>query len=253
MKTVISMLLGPVLALVTFFASYYLDPFGFGSQDVNNATPSFLLSVVVLLIGQTLSTHIEIGKTTNGTNRIYEAVRDCLHVTKVGPPHKAWQYVMQQLPDLECVQNTSFNYEVELERTRDRLYDKDVYTSSPTAIGRHVKLGLIWKDLGDETALDRFRLIGGQVKDGSKGKYEYRRITNKYPQIGFIILTYKDGRNEVLFNWDFHQRNIAQDPKVLLSRDDDIVEMFASHYQNLWDKASDWDYDSKATKSTSKK
>ncbi len=43
-------------------------------------------------------------------------------------------------------------------------------------------------------------------------------------------------KKEVLFNWDF--RGLGQDPIVLLSRDDKIVEMFYIHFNNLWESAS---------------
>lgn len=255
MKTgsIISMIVGPILALVTFFASYYLDPLQLGRQDIGSAIPAFLLSIIILLISQIINTHVEVSRATDDANRVYDAVRNHLSVIRIGPPLLAWNYIMKQLPELDCVQNTSFNYEAELERTKERLYTRETYANSFSKISEYVKAGLIWKDLGDETALDRFKELEGKIRADSKGKYEFRRIANQYPQIGFIILTYKNGDNEVLFNWDFHEQNIAQDPKVLLSRDDDIVRMFASHYQNLWDKASPSDYDSIATKSTSKK
>ena len=75
-------------------------------------------------------------------------------------------------------------------------------------------------------------------------------IKQEEPQVGFIILTYRDGTVEVLFNWDF--REIPQDPVVLLSRDQEIISMFSAQYKGLWRVAVE-DYDNIATKSTSKK
>jgi hypothetical protein len=49
-------------------------------------------------------------------------------------------------------------------------------------------------------------------------------------------LEYSDGSREVLFNWDF--RGLGQDPIVLLSSDDKIIEMFNIHFNNLWRRAS---------------
>ena len=63
--------------------------------------------------------------------------------------------------------------------------------------------------------------------------------------MNFIILEYKDGKKEVLFHWDF--RGLGQDPIVLLSRDDKIVEMFYIHFNNLWESASP-DYDTTSEK-----
>ena len=84
----------------------------------------------------------------------------------------------------------------------------------------------------------------------NKEHYQYKLIKQEEPQIGFIILTYRDGTVEVLFNWDF--REIPQDPVVLLSRDQEIISMFSAQYKGLWRVAVE-DYDNIATKSTSKK
>lgn len=94
----------------------------------------------------------------------------------------------------------------------------------------------------------RFRKINEHITERCKGHYQYKLITQSEPQIGFIILTYKDGTTEVLFNWDF--RDIPQDPVVLLSRDQEILNMFAAQYKGLWRTAVE-DYDNMAIKSTS--
>ena len=48
----------------------------------------------------------------------------------------------------------------------------------------------------------------------------------------------------------FYLRDIPQDPVVLLSRDTEILNMFAAQCKGLWRVAVE-DYDSRATKSTS--
>ena len=166
----------------------------------------------------------------------------------MGTPKSAWEYIINRLPVLEYVQNTSFNFEDETEQTNERLYDGNSYQQSYSKIAKYVNQGLIWKDIGDSSALERFKKIDELIIEKSKGHYQYKLITQSEPQIGFIILTYKDGTTEVLFNWDF--RDIPQDPVVLLSRDQEILDMFAAQYKGLWRTAVN-DYDSKAIKSTS--
>ena len=170
---------------------------------------------------------------------------------KVGTPKTAWEYVIQRLPDLEYVQNTSFNFGDEHETSNERLYDGTNYAESLNKIAQNVRKGLTWKDIGDASAEDRFKKVENIInKTKSTGKYEYKLINQKEPQIGFILLTYKDGAKEVLFNWDF--RDIPQDPVVLLSREDEIFNMFAAQFKGLTRIAIE-PYDKKATKSTSKK
>jgi hypothetical protein len=242
---------GPVLALVGFVATYYIDPLNFGHHAPLAAIPAFLLSIVILLITHNVASFLELEKTSQDSDRIYEAVKDYLHVTKVGSPEKAIQYVVARLPSLQDVRNTSLTIVDEAERVDERLYETDSYVSLSRQVAFWTSRRLRWKDIGDVTALPRMRATAALALSGSEKTrlhYQYRLIEHREPQINFILLTYPDATAEVLFNWDF--RNIGQDPVVLLSRDRDIVEMFAVQFECLW-RAASFDHDSTATRSTS--
>lgn len=247
-KQLVLLIFNSILSVIVFVITYFIDPLRYTSQSTLAAIPAFLLSIIVLIIGQNISTHNEVEKVSEDSELICETVKNYLHVTKMGTPKSAWEYIINRLPVLEYVQNTSFNFEDETEQTNERLYDGNSYQQSYSKIAKYVNQGLVWKDIGDSSALKRFKKIDERVIEKSKGHYQYKLITQTEPQIGFIILTYKDGTTEVLFNWDF--RDIPQDPVVLLSRDQEILNMFAAQYKGLWRMAVD-DYDSKAIKSTS--
>jgi hypothetical protein len=247
----VSLLGGPVLALISFVAAYYVNPLNFGGREPVAAIPAFLLAIVILLIGHNLSAFREIERASAYSDRIYEAVKDYLHVTKVGSPEAAIEYVLSRLPILQEVRNTAFSLPEEVERADEKLYETSTYQE----VGRHVadwaSKGHRWKDIGDATAIRRLRGIrelATRMAGKRKTGYQFRLLAHIEPQINFILLTYPDGGTEVLFNWDF--RNIGQDPTVLLSRDRDIVEMFAVQFEYLWRVASP-DHDTTAVKSSS--
>lgn len=245
------LLIGPILSLLAFVITYFLDPLHYSTQSSLAAIPAFLLSVIVLIISHIIVIFKEVEKVSSDSDRIREAVKNYLHVTKIGTPKKAWEYIIHRLPILDYVQNTSFNFGDENEQSTERLYDDHNYQQSAIQIACQVEQGLTWKDIGDSTAIYRFRKIHSCIKSNkSKGNYSFRLIRQSEPQIGFVLLTYKDGTTEVLFNWDF--RDIPQDPVVLLSRDREIFNMFAAQYKGLW-RVAVRDYDNMATKSTSKK
>ena len=222
-----------------------MDPLNYSSNSSLAAIPAFLLSIIIL---QIIAIHNEVAHVSVDSERIYETVRNYLNVTKLGTPQSAWKYIIDRLSVLEYVQNTSFNFKDECELTDERLYGADIYQQSYSQIARYIKKGLNWKDIGDSSAIKRFRKLNEFVSDNAKGHYSYKLIKQSEPQIGFILLTYKDGTKEVLFNWDF--RDIPQDPVVLLSRDEEIFNMFAAQYRGLL-RVSINDYDSIAIKSTS--
>lgn len=247
----ISLVLGPILAVVGFVVAYFANPLNFRNETFTAAIPAFLFSVIILIIGQNLATFREVERVSADSDRIYEAVRQYLHVTRVGPPKLAWDYVMKRLPALDDVRNTSFNIPEELDRAAERLYGSDEYQRAARDITQWTERSLRWKDIGDHSALPRLRTVWAQAQAGrNPDHYSYRLIGHAEPQINFILLSYADGTNEVLFNWDF--RELGQDPIVLLSRDREIVTMFAVQFEYLWRTAAP-DHDSKPTRSTSKK
>lgn len=233
---------GPITSLVTFFLAYWLDPL---SLKQMSAIPAFFLSVIVLMIAQWFVTVQEIQKTAVYSDRLYGAIKNYLHVTPIGSPEEALRYVNSRLPILREVQNTSFNIQDSLERADEKLYLTEVYDELLANIAIYSRQQLIWKDVGDISALSRFRRIRNSILSAAKakpGKYKYRIIGHAEPQLNFILLEHIDGSKEVLFNWDF--RGLGQDPTVLISRDNHIVEMFTIHYRLLWSKGSE-DHDNR--------
>ena len=181
----IPLVISPVLAIVSFILTYFLDPLKYSSQSSLAAIPAFLLSTIILIIGQTISTHTEVEKVSADSERVYESVKNYLHITKMGTPKSAWQYIINRLPVLEYVQNTSFNFEEESEQTQERLYDSISYQHSIDEIAKYINQGLIWKNIGDQSALERFKAINQKVNEKSKNKYQHRIISQKEPQMGF--------------------------------------------------------------------
>jgi hypothetical protein len=229
---------GPLAALGSFLVAYFADPLNFGGHNALAAIPAVLLAIVVLLIGQNVAAYRELERAANQSHEIYEAVKDYLHVTKVGSPERAMRYITSRLPILQEVRNTSFNIRGQTDRAEDMFYDTDLYEDFQAAIVEWASKGVRWKDIGDNLAVERFRAIhrAGSVAVGKPHRYQYRLIKHNDPQLNFALLGYPDGTAEVLFNWDF--RNFGQDPVVLLSRDRDIVQMFTVQFEHLWMRAS---------------
>lgn len=248
----VALLAGPVLGLVSFVVAYFINPLGFGGRDALAAVPAFLLAIVIMLISHNLTTFREVERASAFSDRIYEAVRDYLHVTKVGSPEIAFQYVLDRLPILVEVRNTVLNVPDEVERSVEKLYDTSAFENASRRIGDWASSkGRLWKDVGDSFGVDRFRAthdLAARLAGKRKTGYSYRLLPQALPQINFILLSYPDGSTEVLFNWDF--RTIGQSPTVLLSRDRDVVEMFAVQFELLWRSASP-DHDRRAASSTS--
>ena len=142
----IPLVISPVLAIVSFILTYFLDPLKYSSQSSLAAIPAFLLSIIILIIGQTISTHTEVEKVSADSERVYESVKNYLHITKTGTPKSAWQYIINRLPVLEYVQNTSFNFEEESEQTQERLYNlfcKKYYWAPPQILQLYSEVKMI--------------------------------------------------------------------------------------------------------------
>lgn len=241
---------GPVIALIAFIVGYWIDPL---SLKETKAVAAFFFAVLVLMIGQWLVTVTEIQKTASYSDRLYDAIKNYLHVTPVGSPEEALRYVHGRLPALREVQNTRLNTVEEIERSEEKLYESSVFASLFAEIPIYCRGDLIWKDIGDLRALPVFHQLQGNCRVPSSQKvsrYKFKLLAHVEPQINFILLEYRDGAKEVLFNWDF--RGAGQDPTVLISRDRHIVEMFTIQFTMLWRRGSEH-HDSQAIISTSTK
>ncbi len=244
----LTILVGPILSLIAFVVTYYIDPLNFSSQQAYAALPAFLLSILILLVNHQITTSLEVQKTSDYSDRIFEAIKNYMHVTPIGSPEKAQSYINTRISSLKEVKNTSFNIEGIKERADDKFYDTETYSETSRQAALHISQGLIWMEVGDKFAVGRFRSLwnatAALVGDGNV-RYRYRLLAHQEPQINFIILEYKDGSSEVLFNWDL--RNIGQDPVVLLSREHQIVSMFSVQFDYLW-KSGSKDHDNSASR-----
>lgn len=232
----IGFIAGPLAAIASFVIAYFIDPLNFGEHDPLAAIPAFLLAVVVLMIGQNVAAYREIEQIAGSTRETSELVRNYLHVTKIGSTEEGIRYVASRLSLLHEARNTSFNVHGYTERANDMFYDTEPYDRLSDAIAKWAGRGVRWRDVGDEFAIERLRRISNASRTGGRtSHHQYKLITEREPQINFVILGYPDGISEVLFNWDF--RSMSQDPVVLLSRDRDIVNMFTVQFEHLWIRA----------------
>lgn len=228
---------GPVVAILTFLFTYWLDPLGYGEENVATTIPAFLLSIIILFIEHGRIVSKEAKKSAEISDRVYEAVKNYLHVIRIGSPSKAMEYINTRISALSEIKNTSFNMKTEIERSNEKFYKEEHYDNFQKLIIKYASKSLLCKEIGDEHALKRFRhIIKNIERENRDSRYKYKLLSHNEPQINFIILEYRDGLKEVLFNWDF--RGLGQDPIVLLSRDEKIVEMFYIHFNNLWLNAS---------------
>ena len=179
----LALVAGPLVALTTFLITYFADPLDFGGHNALAAIPAVLLAVVMLLIGQNIAAYRELERTANQSREIYEAVKDYLHVTKIGSPEAGMRYIASRLPILREVRNTSFNLRGQTDRADDMFYDTDLYHDLSMAIAHWSRKGLRWRDIGDPLAIERFREIHrtAHLPSNATARYQYRLIKHNEP------------------------------------------------------------------------
>src|ERR1700732_3042882 len=148
----VPLVVGPLLSLISFVLAYFVDPLNFGSSKPLAAIPAFLLAIVVLLISQNIAALRELEEASLHSDEIYNAVKNYLHVTKVGSPETAMAYVIGRLPILEEVRNTTFNLRDEVERAGEKFYETETYAKVAQQIAEGTANQLRWKDIGDAIA-----------------------------------------------------------------------------------------------------
>ncbi len=244
-----NILYAPILGIASFIIIYFFLNNYTTNVVALNAVPALSASILFMVLAQNIKVNQEIEKTSIVSDKVYEAIKNYLHVIQLGSPETAIVYINSKfspnnVPQLRAAYNTSFNLEDEIDDANDRFYMTKEYSDFQNNMTKNIgeRQNFLWKELGDETALPRFRKMHNTIQGKEyPDKYKYKHIPSLHgPQINFIILEYTDDKKEVLFNWDF--RSPGQVPVVLLSRDEKIINMFAVHFSNQW-KAAVPDHD----------
>ena len=224
---------GLSISIISFVALLKTDPFGLSDLSQNPELPAFFFSVAILLLSDRISAMMQFAENRELSEDIAEMVKSAHSVTSFRTPRDAIQYVNNRMGSLLSVESVSLNMEDEFSTTDDYLYRSEVYQNYLNLIAKNVSDGLIWKDIGDTYAEKKFSITRDQIiPEKTKGSFQTRIVGGSDPQITFLILGYRDGTKEVLFNWDY--RSPGSEPAVLLSQDSLIVKMFSTHFANLW-------------------
>lgn len=218
-----------ILALLLWAVVTLLSPSP--NSPLAGASGGFLVAV----IGSLIAAHRNLRKAADEVSAAVkqsevtsEAVRKYLHVTRLGTPPTAISYVASRLPLLREVRNTSFNVDSMLDRPEIAFYGGSEYQEFRQAQLGAIRKGTLWWDIGDKFAVQRMRFTARDSNNAVNYRY---KVINSEPQLNFAILTYHDGVEEVLFNWDY--RSGAADPTVLVSRDSEVLNMFIVQFTQL--------------------
>lgn len=229
-----------ILSIATFLITYYIDPLKFTDKNAYASIPALIFSILILVICNMFDVKNYYDKSINYSDNTLKAVKEHLKVIKLGTPKESMEYIIDSLPSTREVLNTSFNFtsKSDRERAEEQFYNTEEYKNFINAIASFSKNGY-WKDVGDNTAKPRFKEI---KKLCNNNNYKFKTISDQAPRINFIVLLYKNNTKEVLFNWDY--KTDANDPTVLSSIDDDIINMYINQHSVLW-KNSSGDHDFK--------
>lgn len=202
------------------------------------ALAAFLLSVYTLFHDQYSKTKKSLANTEKVSSQTSIDVKNHLQVFKLDePPAKTFDdYVIKRLNIIQCVKNTSFNKENDHHEADEYFNESEEVLNAPKYVNQEIYAGLKWQDIGDSIALNRFRLWHESCdqatrKTSKKGYYKSAIINNRVPYPNFLIITYKDGYEEVLFNWDF--RTPGHTPNVLVSNAPELVNFYKAQFNLL--------------------
>lgn len=235
--------LAPLLSIVIFFLSYYSEIWG-EPESYSASIPSLAFAILGYLLVDRIATQLDFVEINASYKNVTELLRVKLDVVHFGSQNEAMDYIYSRLTSdlVQEVCNTSINIEDEEKSAELNLYTKNNYNRTYDKAMNMCKGGhLVWKDVGGYSSKERLRTMWTKSGGPSGNNHYSVRFVLNVPQINFIILKYKSGVAEVLFNWD--HRNSNYPPVVLLSRDPKIVEMFAVQHNLLYKHDSSLDID----------
>lgn len=225
---IVGVILGIASIATSFFPSY-----------INITQGTFLLSIFAFFHDLYSKTNSSLESTQKHSSEMSINVKNRLQVFKsdYSAVETFDKYVINRLDVIKCVKNTSFNLANDHHIADENFNKTEELFEAPKRISHHVNNGLKWKDIGDGYAQERFRCWADKCKSKfGKGEYEYVIINNRVPYPNFLIITYKDDREEVLFNWDF--RSDGYKPRVLISNAPELIFFYNQQFDLLWKNAT---------------
>ncbi len=216
--------------------------FGFNPTLSSYAFIAFLLALVTFLYDQDQRFTKRLKQTDDNAKQMSNDVKKHLQVIRLDKTAKTFDnYIIKRLDLIESIKNTSFNLKKGHEEADDKFNQSEALSNAPYKIKLAIENGLKWRDIGDDIEIDRFRKWKRICNCDSKiGLYEYKILNHVVPYPNFLIVTYKDGIEEVLFNWDHRGGN----PTVLASRETELVEFYRNQFTLLSNAASEYADDS---------
>lgn len=215
--------------------------FGFTPSLSSYSYIAFLLALVTYLYDQDKRFSKRLKKTDENSNQMANDVKKHLQVIQIKKTAKTWdEYVIKRLDQIKSIKNTSFNLPEDHADADDKFNESEELQNAPELVKRAIENGLKWRDIGDDLAIDRFRkwrTICSNIAEQSTGRYEYSILNAAVPYPNFMIITYKDDFEEVLFNWD-HRKSL--NPTVLASREEELVRFYNAQFSLLLDASSDF-------------
>ncbi len=210
--------------------------FGFIPPLTNYSYVAFLGSIFTFFYDQYTRTMKALDSTDEYSGRMSSDVKDRLHVVRLQEPMDTFKsYVVDRLSVIKSIKNTSFNIYDDHEEADENFNHSPELKKSIPKIAKEIDSGLVWRDIGDKLAKTRFsemRKAVSQKNDNQNvGEYSSKIVNNQVPYPNFLIITYKDNRKEVLFNWDFRSRGIA--PNVLVSSEKELVNFYNAQFELL--------------------
>lgn len=203
---------------------------------------TFLLSIFILFHEQYSKIERSLENTKEHSSRMSMDVKNHLRVIRLDKPAKTFNdYVIQRLNIIESIKNTSFNKSENHCEADENFNESMELKNAPNFISQSIYNGLKWYDIGDDIAKERFKSWHECCDKATQsslngGYYKSVIINNRVPYPNFLIITYKDGREEVLFNWDFRLNGIK--PNVLVSNEKELIQFYSAQFELLRDKAA---------------
>ncbi|QIL45602.1 hypothetical protein G7081_00125 [Vagococcus coleopterorum] len=229
-------IVGVLLAILSIILSFI-------PAFTNYVLTVFLLSVFALFHDQYSKTQTILKNTEETSNQVSLDVKNHLRVIRLDTPGKTFNdYIIKRLDIISEIRNTSFNVSAD-DRDANIYFNKtDTLKVAPEFVKSNIDNGLIWHDVGDKYAKKRFKtwhdyFYPEEQVTSSMGEYKSKLINPRVPYPNFLIITYKDARQEVLFNWDL--RLNGTQPSVLVSNEDDLIQFYSAQFNLLYNNATD--------------
>lgn len=225
-------IIGIIFSITLFLISLKVNFIGVSDELLNPVVRAIVIFIATLLLSDNIariaSKH-ESDKQYDEFKNMLQSKVDCRFFRN---SEEGIEYVRSNLKQIKNIENTHMkNGDIE---SADSIYNSKIYQQFIKELKVEIERGLVFRDVVGESSLNyrKDHLSNWATENSSDRRVFSKVVKSNTPIVNHLILTYLDGKKEILFGWAYMIDRPIEN--VFLSNNKELINYFSLYFENLY-------------------